>query len=255
MVLNSIIKLRSRYIHRAALILVISFYGGVVVSCGGSGALENVTDEGVSMEEVAEADMQLPQNYKMPDRMDSLRSRLPQCLVQIFNDSNKYQYAHAEHVGIKPINSVADIYYARKGVIRVSDTEHYKLDKLTHSVPFLVPEAHQLLNDIGRAFADTLKRRHLTPARLKLTSLLRTVASVKKLRRVNRNATDSSTHQFATTFDISYSGFWVKNNPEPVQDERYKIALAEVLYDLRAHNRCMVKYERKSPCFHITVIK
>lgn len=195
-----------------------------------------------------------PAGYVMPARMDSLRPQLERNLKTVFNDSNHLQLPHAMYMGIEPIENVNGAYRTSRPIVKIVDTEKYQLDSLTHSVPYLVPEAANLLSDISQAFADTLAKRHLPPVKPKVTSLLRTKASVKRLRRVNRNATQHSTHQYATTFDISYRGFYTPAGTE-VYDPRYRLALAEAIYDLRAADRCMVKYEIKSPCFHITVIK
>ena len=121
-------------------------------------------------------------------------------------------------------------------------------------MPFLVPEAARLLNDIGEGFRDSLASKKIPRCRLKITSLLRTPSTVKSLRRINRNATDSSAHQFATTFDISYYGFAEIGSRNQIGARGLKEILAEVLYDLRSKNRCMVKHEVKSSCFHVTVI-
>lgn len=212
------------------------------------------TDPEKAAEEIAGYRGEKGPDYAMPVPMDSLRPNLERKLRLVFNDSNYLQLAHARYMGIIPIEKPADIFRSRRPVVKIVDTETYKLDSLTHSVPFLVPEAAGLLADIGRAFNDTLHRRQLPPLRMKVTSLLRTKASVKRLRRVNRNATEQSTHQYATTFDISYRCFFTSDGTE-VYDPRYRLALAEAIYDLRADNRCMVKYEVKSPCFHITVIR
>ena len=119
-------------------------------------------------------------------------------------------------------------------------------------MPYLVPEAAQLLETIGRNFEDSLRTHNASGHKFRVTSVLRTAHSVKKLRRVNRNATDSSTHQLGTTFDISYAHFNNDGRSPQVSDEQLKYILAEVLYDLRRQNKCLVKFERKSPCFHIT---
>jgi uncharacterized protein YcbK (DUF882 family) len=198
---------------------------------------------------------QKPANYKMPDDMSEYRRDLYRHMRDVFNDSNKYQYAHAVYAGISPIHSINEAYNVNRPLVKISDNDFYKLDSLTHSVPFLVPEAATLLNEIAQNFRDTVTRRGLQPCRLRVTSLLRTPSSVKKLRRVNRNATDSSTHQFATTFDIAYNNFYTPTSDDKLENPHYKNALAEVLYDLRSQNRCMVKYETHSPCFHVTVIK
>ena len=83
--------------------------------------------------------------------------------------------------------------------------------------------------------------------------MLRTPATVGKLRRVNRNATENSAHQYATTFDISYSKFICDNAAAPHRTfEDLKNLLAEIVADMRAEGRCLVKHERHQACFHIT---
>ena len=171
--------------------------------------------------------------------------------VTVFNDSNRYQYAHAERIGIEPLDRLEKAYYTSRPIVKVESGENFVVDKLDHSVPFLVPEAALLLNDIGAGFRDSLKRRGLGDYRIIVTSVLRTPASVKKLRRINGNATDSSTHKFATTFDITYARF--AGADSIYRSEQLKNLLGRVIYDLRKQGRCLVKYERKSPCFHITV--
>ena len=173
-------------------------------------------------------------------------------LREVFNDSNKYHYAVAERIGIAPIASLSEAYYTRKPVVRVESCQWYEIDTLKHSMPYLVPEAAQLLETIGRNFIDSLRSRGAGGYRVLVTSLLRTPYTVKRLRRVNRNATDSSTHQFATTFDISYRRFHCLDSTKTLREEDLKNLLGEVLYDLRRQERCLVKFERHSPCFHIT---
>jgi hypothetical protein len=112
--------------------------------------------------------------------------------------------------------------------------------------------ALDLLTEIGRRFNDSLKQRGGGDYRLKVTSLLRTPTTVKRLRRVNRCATDSSAHQFGTTFDISYTRFVCDKFTVNRTQEDMKNLLAEILLDLRDANRCHVKFERFSGCFHVT---
>ena len=176
-------------------------------------------------------------------------------LAEVFNDSNYRQYEYAEKLGIAPIRSISDAFHTRRPIVKVTSNSAYTVDELTHSLPYLVPEAERLLRDIGRNFQDTLKNRGKARYRIRATSLLRTPATVKKLRRVNINATDSSTHQFGTTFDLSYHRFHCLDTRYEVSAGDLKNVLAEVLYDLRAQGRCLVKFERKTGCFHVTVTK
>lgn len=174
---------------------------------------------------------------------------------EVFNDSNKYQYVYAEKLGIDPIVSVKNSYFTKRPLIKIESNKFYHVDKLTHSLPFLVPEAAKLLEDIGKNFIDSLARRGADGYRIKVTSLLRTPSTVKRLRRVNVNASDSSAHQFGTTFDISYNHFFCLDSTRTINGNDLKGVLGEVLLDLRKQERCLVKYEYKTACFHITATK
>lgn len=175
--------------------------------------------------------------------------------AEFFNDSNHYQLQHAQRLGIEPITDLRSYYHNKRPLVKIATNEDYVLDHLTHSYPYLVPEADRLLHDIGRNFRDSLKSKGAKDYRIIVTSVLRTPATVKKLRRVNRNATELSTHQYATTFDLSYNKFAAAGGIDDVSYADLKSVLAEVLADLHQEGRCMVKYEKKSPCFHITVVR
>ena len=82
--------------------------------------------------------------------------------------------------------------------------------------------------------------------------MLRTPRLVKRLRRRNRNAVDTSAHLYGTTFDISYAKFICDSTRVPRTQEDMKNLLGEVVYAMREQGRCYVKYERKQGCFHIT---
>lgn len=176
-------------------------------------------------------------------------------LAQIFNDSNKYQLEAATRLGITPVRDLASAYYTSRPIRQISSCEYYTLDTLKHSLPYLVPEAERLLKDIGSNFIDSLASRGADGYRIRVTSLLRTPHTVKKLRRVNRNAVDSSTHQYATTFDISFVRFDCLDTTRTIHEEDLKNLLGEVLLDLRKNKRCLVKYERTGGCFHITTAR
>lgn len=174
-------------------------------------------------------------------------------LGKVFNDSNYLQLEASRRLGIRPINSPAEAWHTRRPLVKISSNPDFFVDELTHSMPYLVPEAADLLHEIGRNFNDSLKARGGGAYRLKVTSVLRTPTTVKSLRRRNVNAVETSTHLYGTTFDISHAQFVCVNDSLPRTQEDLKNLLAEVLYDLKGHGRCYVKYERKQACFHITV--
>lgn len=176
-------------------------------------------------------------------------------LYKVFNDSNHLQLEAARNLGIDPVNDLSSAYFMKRPIVKVESNNYYHIDSLRHSIPYLVPEAANLLEDIGKNFNDSLEKRGGDSYTIKVTSLLRTPESVGRLRRINVNATDSSTHQYATTFDISYTNFYCLDEQRQINQGDLKNLLAEVLLDLRQKGRCHVKYEYKTGCFHVTVAR
>ena len=174
-----------------------------------------------------------------------------------FGDLNDTHMAAAKRIGIKPLKDREAAEKLGGKVMEIKDNDFYQVDSLTHSIPFLVPKASALLDSIGANFLDSLENKGLNPNQVIVTSVLRTQDDVKKLRRVNGNASANSVHMFGTTFDISYKRFFKVEDPDgrPMQDVRadtLKLVLSEVLRDLKKKDMCYVKYELKQGCFHIT---
>ena len=174
-----------------------------------------------------------------------------------FGDLNDTHMAAAKKIGIKPLKDREVAEKLGGKVMEIKNGDFYQVDSLTHSIPFLVPKASALLDSIGANFLDSLENKGLNPNQVIVTSVLRTQDDVKKLRRVNGNASANSVHMFGTTFDISYKRFFKVEDPDgrPMQDVRadtLKLVLSEVLRDLKKKDMCYVKYELKQGCFHIT---
>ena len=172
-----------------------------------------------------------------------------------FPDLNDVQLATAKRLGISRIKDRADAARQLDKLVYVDHNPYYTVEDLTQSVPYLIPRAAVLLNEIARAFNDSLMTKGQPSYKLIVTSVLRTQADVKKLRRVNCNASENSCHMHGTTFDISYNRF-VRVLPEGKSRIEWvtaaKSILAEVLDDQRKLGTCYVKYEYKQACFHIT---
>lgn len=179
-------------------------------------------------------------------------SYLGATLGRLFNDSNYLHINAARSIGIEPMHTLKDAWNGAPNLVPLRTCREYYIDNLTHSLPYLVPKARELLTDIGAAFNDSLAARGGGSYRIKVTSVLRTPKLVKSLRRRNRNAVDTSAHLFATTFDISYAKFICDSLTVPRTQEDLKNLLAEVIEAQRSKGRCFVKYERKQACFHIT---
>ncbi len=171
-----------------------------------------------------------------------------------FCDLQKVQIKVAQANGIQPFNwrneakNTCDE-LTKKGVVaKLSSNSDYHVRVLTHSLPFLVPKAEELLVDIAKSF----RKISGTNARFEVTSVLRTKEDVKKLQKHNVNATTNSCHCYGTTFDISYASFKV-DMLNPKSNKELRKALAEAIYRLRKEGRCYVKMESAQKCYHITV--
>ena len=173
-----------------------------------------------------------------------------------FRDSNYLHYQAGERLGIEPIHDDSSFKSLKKPLIRMTSNELFVVDPMTHAYPYLIPEARDLLTDIARRFHDSLTARGGGDYRPRVTSMLRTSGTIKKLRRVNRASVDSSSHRFGTTFDISYTRFaWGGDDSQPRRtQEDLKNLLGEILSEMRNEGRCLVIFERKPGCFHITTV-
>lgn len=175
-------------------------------------------------------------------------------LRKTLRDSNYYHYEIGKMTGIDPISCEADAWRAKRPLMRMTSCREFFVAPMTHSYPYLIPEASQLLHEIGAAFADSLRARGGGDYRIKVTSMLRTNSTVRRLRRVNRASVDSSSHQFGTTFDISYTRFMLTRTGGVYRtQEDLKNLLAEVVMDFRNRDRLYAIYEPHSGCIHITV--
>lgn len=178
-----------------------------------------------------------------------------------FNDMNDVQLEVAKKIGVPSIADRDDAEKHKSSLVKLEDTDTYVIDSLTHSIPYLIPSAKELLDDIGRVFQDSLSAKGLNPYKLIVTSVLRTEDDVARLRKRNVNASENSTHRYGTSFDLSYWRYVkipeLRGRPyEDVPPEYLRATLSQVLKDIHDQgDRCFVKYEKKQNCFHITVRK
>lgn len=175
-----------------------------------------------------------------------------------FPDTNAVQLVAAQQWGVTPVKDRADAEARKKELVYIDCSPYYHVDKLRQSIPYLVPRAAVLLQDIGQAFYDSLYLKGVPLHRLIVTSVLRTQEDVARLRRFNGNATENSCHLYGTTFDICYNRYETVEDPNgpsrrQVRNDTLKFVLSEVLRDMREQGRCYIKYEVKQGCFHMTV--
>lgn len=180
-----------------------------------------------------------------------------------FPDIQDVQIIAAQRNGIRPAHNRDDVkrLVKRHRLVDISHSPYYVVDNLSHSMPYLVPKAQQLLNTISINFIDSLISKGMKPYLPVISSVLRSTDDVQRLQRGNRNATSNSCHCYGTTIDIAYHRFMpldasieeLSSKDMIRWDDNLKFVLGEVLNDLRAQGKCYVKYERKQACFHLTV--
>lgn len=177
------------------------------------------------------------------------------------NDPNEVQLVHALKNGLKKPFVTNDEFFIKIDslkhkwvLVEVTENNFYQLKSLTHSQPYLIPEAVDLLNEIGFRFQKKLADKKKPLYRFRITSLLRTEEGQTRLSHRNGNATSHSAHLYGTTVDISYKNFYnIQNDTiEPSYDAIQ--ALTKVLIELRQECKLLAVRERHQSCFHITVV-
>lgn len=182
------------------------------------------------------------------------------------NDRNDLHIECAQMFGIQPFETNAELEanvdkLCREGKLReIKECDSYHLKNLTHSYPYLIPAAADLLDEISKRFENKLAELDIRPYTMMISSVLRTRESQDGLGKHNGNATKSvSAHMYGTTFDISYKEFLpLHGKPAPEGFCRHDLMrhpLAEVLTELCNEGRCRVVKESKQACYHITVMK
>lgn len=226
-----------------------------MAACSGNSGKENVDvlefggDDDTS---VSSADADTGQSDASP----AFRGQMPGgSLAKIFNDSNYVHWRDASAIGIEPLTDLHSHWQPSRPLFLIEPCADFDIDTLTYSFPFMVKPGVRMVHEIGRRFRDTLAARGIAPNRVIITSVTRTPSTVRRLQRINRNAVDSSVHQLGTTVDIAYNKFRADDTTQYADPVEMKMALARVLYAMRAEGKIWVKYEVKQPCFHISARK
>ncbi len=174
-----------------------------------------------------------------------------------FADGNDVQLASAVKYGVEPIANREEAEARKDELVYIGANPYFVVEEARSSIPYLVPRASTLLQDIGKNFFDSLQIKGIPLHKMIVTSVLRTQDDVERLQRHNTNAVPNSCHQYATTFDICYNRYRTVAPPDEerraVRNDTLKWVLSEVLYDMKKQGRCYVKHEKKQGCFHITV--
>lgn len=241
---------------------VLGFLLGLAVGGGCSSSekhrepVEQTDEEEVFTEPVAAVSEPEQVEEEKPAQKEIIYYKKRMKYATLFNDLNEEHLSVARKVGLsKPLQSSAEA-LNKKGLVKIQSNSLYTIYSLSHSSPYLTPGAADELKAIASAFRDSLSHKGLLNYRLVVSSVLRSQEDVNKLRRSgNPNASANSAHCYGTTFDITYTMYDRDNDAqcaEFMQPFELTKVLGEVLLDRKKAGKCLVKYERKEHCFHIT---
>jgi len=198
-------------------------------------------------------------------------------------DVNAVQTARARQLGIPRPPDVQALLASGRLVEIADSTELWVLRNLTHSKPYVTPDTHTMLVELGERFHRLLAEEDLPPFRMEITSVLRLPEHQASLRRSNPNAAAGvSAHEYGTTVDIAYRRFsppaaWsppVEGEIDPVAEERLRqirdlllvetatqrgtelqAVLGRAVLEMRAENKLLVMMERQQTVYHMTVAR
>ena len=169
------------------------------------------------------------------------------------NDSVKSYLAHSYTNGIGILKYYREIEPKLDSgkLVLIETNKYYLLENMFYSYPFLTVKGAKLLDEIGEKFHQKLKNTHLKKSKFIVTSLLRTISSVTRLRKINGNAIKYSSHLHGTSFDISYDEFHNPKRLSAAEFEYLKEILAQSIFELRSEGKCWATHEKWQTCFHV----
>lgn len=137
-------------------------------------------------------------------------------------------------------------------LVKVKSGNCYTVEKMTFSYPCVTRNSKILLDEISRRLREKASQKGLNSVRFFITSMTRKTENIRSLRRFNQNASANSPHLYGNAFDISYKRFIVRKWVLTNCDKKFlKEALAEVIWQLRAENKCWATYEKVQNCYHV----
>lgn len=171
-------------------------------------------DERAAVAAAAEADANAVATVAI-DSIDTVLADGPRLTRTQQGDLREYlnaeQVATAQEFGVGAVRDSAEIHrlVANDRLVALEDSsEYWVVRDLTHSMPYVTPDAHAMLTELGRRFHARLDSLGLPAFRFEISSALRTGAMQADLRQGNSNASrTTSSHEFGTTVDVAYNEF------------------------------------------------
>ena len=136
------------------------------------------------------------------------------------------------------------------GLKRIESTNTYSVGWMEYSIPFLFPEAQDMLTEIAQDFQKSISKQSLPKYKLRVTSLLRSKAAQKRL----TNSESPTPYWYGYTFSISHHNF-IKINlaRNDIDGSILKDTFEQVLIKKRAQNKILVHSDKDSSFFTITL--
>lgn len=160
----------------------------------------------------------------------------------------------AKRTGIVPCRNEKDLRQRiREGsLVKVSGNRKFKVDKLSHSHPYVTRDTRDLIEEIADRFREKTSGKGLRGSKFIITSMTRKTDGLRSLRRQNMNASENSPHMYGNAFDISYKRIIADKMVLTNCDKGFlKEALAQVIWELKREGKCWATYERGQACFHV----
>lgn len=215
-------------------------------------------------------------------------------IAELRRSRNARHVQLAQDYGVPPPDTRAEADSLREalGLVRIETNAGYVVLPGESSVPYLTPSAAASLDSIAVRFQDRLGAKGLPPFRFSVSSVWRTAEDQARLRGRNVNAAAGrSSHEYATTYDITYNrtryspspaalppppridprvpGFledWVRDGLVREHAEaldrlaaeypsRLTALLGRALIELEDEGVVAVVRERLQPVYHITVAR
>jgi hypothetical protein len=214
------------------------------------------------------------------ESFDTVRPFTMQDAASLRRYPNRIHVERAQQLGIPRLadRDAAEAIMDEADLVRLETNHLYFVRPMTYSIPYVTEDTAHLLEIIGERFQARLREMGLPPFRYVITSATRTSDDQRRLRRVNANAAEVSSHFHGTTVDIHYAQFNYDVDSDSLPDgagislpmlaealqERFQLMtdeyqpqlksiLGDIMKEVQAEGLMMVTYERLQPVYHITV--
>jgi hypothetical protein len=221
------------------------------------------------------------------DSVDQLLRRVPNLSGSeqgtLRRDVNAVQIARARQLGIPRGADVQQLLASGRLVELEDSTDLWTVRDLTHSKPYVTPETHAMLLELGERFQALLEQHGLPAYRMQITSVLRMAEHQAALQRTNPNASRGvSAHEFGTTVDVAYRRFSppaerqipLGEEVHPIVEERLgqlhdylleetalvrgtelQALLGRAVLEMRSEGKLLAMMERQQTVYHMTLAR